>query len=158
MYACTSFQWITAAISHFPSKGLLHSSVHTHASDYILTAANLSKRANSSLRVITSSCAVHCDARLVKPSMSANKMLQKHKDKRDRIHSEKPFFSFPEFPVFSILKWFLCWPHFYLKRQKNKILYANKNEQRVSVSTTFHIPAMNFTTNYKSTEIQWKLK
>lgn len=91
MYACTSFQWITAAISHFPSKRLLHSSLHIHASDYILTAANLSKRANSSLRVITSSCAVHCDARLVKPSMSANKMLQKHKDKRDRIHSEKLF-------------------------------------------------------------------
>lgn len=91
MYACTSFQWITAAISHFPSKRRLHSSLHIHACDYILTAANLSKRANSSLRVITSSCAVHCDARLVKPSMSANKMLQKHKDKRDRIHSEKPF-------------------------------------------------------------------
>lgn len=63
----------------------------TFTYNYILTAANLSKRANSSLRVITSSCAVHCDARLVKPSMSANKMLQKHKDKRDRIHSEKRF-------------------------------------------------------------------
>lgn len=76
---------------------------------------------------------------------------KKHKDKRDRIHSEKPF-------SHSILKWFPCWPHFYLKRQKNKILHANKNEQRVSLSTTFHIPVMNFTTKYKSTEIQWKLK
>lgn len=156
MYACTRFQWITAAISHFPIKRLLHSSLHIHASDYILTAANLSKRANSSLRVITSSCAVHCDARLVKPSMSANKMLQKETQRQKRQNSfRKAFFSFPEF---SILKWFPCWPHFYLKRQKNKILHANKNEQRVSLSTTFHIPVMNFTTKYKSTEIQWKLK
>lgn len=45
--------------------------------DSVLTAASLSKRAKSSLRVITSSCAVHWDARLVKPSMSANKMLRK---------------------------------------------------------------------------------
>lgn len=42
----------------------------------VLTEASLSKRANSSLSVMTSSCAVHCDARLVKPSMSANRMLQ----------------------------------------------------------------------------------
>lgn len=41
-----------------------------------LTAANLSKRAKSSLSVITSSWAVHCEARLVKPSMSAKRMLQ----------------------------------------------------------------------------------
>ena len=40
-----------------------------------LTAASLSKRAKSSLRVMTSSWAVHWDARLVKPSMSANRML-----------------------------------------------------------------------------------
>ena len=40
-----------------------------------LTAASLSNRAKSSFRVMTSSCAVHWDARLVKPSMSANRML-----------------------------------------------------------------------------------
>ena len=40
-----------------------------------LTDASLSKRAKSSLRVMTSSWAVHWDARLVKPSMSANRML-----------------------------------------------------------------------------------
>lgn len=42
-----------------------------------LTEASLSKRANSSFSVMTSSWAVHWDARLVKPSMSANSMLQK---------------------------------------------------------------------------------
>ena len=41
-----------------------------------LTEASLSKRANSSFRVMTNSWAVHWDARLVKPSMSANSMLQ----------------------------------------------------------------------------------
>lgn len=46
----------------------------------VLTAASLSKRAKSSLRVITNSCAVHWDARLVKPSISANRMLRRHKD------------------------------------------------------------------------------
>lgn len=51
----------------------------------VLTAASLSKRAKSSFRVITNSCAVHWDARLVKPSMSANKMLQKHKDRKESL-------------------------------------------------------------------------
>lgn len=74
-----------------------------HICDFILTAASLSKRAKSSLRVITNSCAVHWDARLVKPSMSANKMLQKHKDKRDRFQYF-PFFSSLECPVPSALQ------------------------------------------------------
>lgn len=47
-----------------------------------LTAASLSKRAKSSFSVMTNSCAVHWDARLVKPSMSANKMLLGKEKKR----------------------------------------------------------------------------
>ena len=41
-----------------------------------LTDASLSKRAKSSLSVMTSSWAVHWEARLVKPSMSANRILR----------------------------------------------------------------------------------
>lgn len=44
----------------------------------LLTDASLSKRAKSSLSVMTSSWAVHCEARLVKPSISANRMLGAH--------------------------------------------------------------------------------
>lgn len=42
----------------------------------LLTSASWSKRPKSSLRSLTSSCAVHCDARTVKPTMSAKTMLQ----------------------------------------------------------------------------------
>lgn len=42
----------------------------------LLTDASLSKRAKSSLSVMTSSWAVHWEARLVKPSMSANRILR----------------------------------------------------------------------------------
>lgn len=41
-----------------------------------LTVASSSNLPNSSLRSFTSSCAVHCDARPVKPTMSAKRMLQ----------------------------------------------------------------------------------
>lgn len=41
-----------------------------------LTVASSSNLPKSSLRSLTSSCAVHCDARLVKPTISANKILQ----------------------------------------------------------------------------------
>lgn len=49
----------------------------------LLTDASLSKRANSSFSVMTSSCAVHWDARLVKPSMSANSMLQERRWRKE---------------------------------------------------------------------------
>lgn len=56
----------------------------------ILTAASLSNRANSSFRVMTSSCAVHWDARLVNPSMSAKRILQRQREnRRSNICSSK---------------------------------------------------------------------
>ena len=42
----------------------------------IITFASLSKLANKSLSMFTSSLAVSCEPRVVKPQMSANKILQ----------------------------------------------------------------------------------
>lgn len=58
---------------------------------FLLTDASLSKRAKSSLRVMTSSWAVHWDARLVNPSMSAKRMLKQRKDKeQQRSNTSNP--------------------------------------------------------------------
>lgn len=50
-----------------------------------LTVASSSNFPNSSFRSLTSSCAVHWEARLVKPTMSANRMLSEQKKKKKRI-------------------------------------------------------------------------
>ena len=54
-----------------------------------LTAANLSKRAKSSLSSLTSSWALQDDDSWVKPTMSANKMLhykKRHKQDNTLVH------------------------------------------------------------------------
>lgn len=53
-----------------------------------LTVASSSNFPNSSFRSLTSSCAVHWEARLVKPTMSANRMLSEQKKKKKRISPE----------------------------------------------------------------------
>lgn len=52
--------------------------------DRKLTAASLSNLAKSSFSVMTSSWAVHWEARLVKPSMSAKRMLGKREEKQKK--------------------------------------------------------------------------
>lgn len=49
---------------------------HRVETTLILTAASLSKRANSSLSNFTSSWALQAEDNWVKPTMSANRMLQ----------------------------------------------------------------------------------
>ncbi len=105
LYVLLYFQSVDINIGHYIQDNV-------HVCDCILTAASLSKRAKSSLRVITNSCAVHCDARLVKPSMSANKMLQKHKDKRNSIqHSSFSQFGTPNSLRTAVLVSANCFPN-----------------------------------------------